>query len=475
MDNTHTTLDFKNKPGLFLARISQGVLACILAFSLSCSFAPDIALADVRKADIVLGETIDSRGLSVAQCPNIDAEYAIAMNGDGTIYFERNATAPAQIASITKIMTALVAIEAATPETQILVSERAATVGESSAYLETGDQLDFDAALKALMLSSGNDAAIAIAESIGAALSGGSATGIEAEQVFVDRMNEKATELGLLDTVFSNPHGLDNDNFASDQHSCALDVATIAKAAMQYSIFRDVVAMSEATIALTHADGSAGSTYLESTNFLLGSYEGNIGIKTGHTNLAGFCFAGVSNRGDQDLYTVVLHAADESTRFGDTQSLCDWVYEHYISYALAHSPQKTTTLINGQSIEVPIVAEVAHIDWIDKTIKATLAEPSQEIKIFDLSGNISQSVEYETVSGDVKVGDKVGTLTFKQRNKVIATVDMISCEDINAPSLFEGVGIWWDRLFRGFSGKATVAVNTLINETPLISTKQSTE
>lgn len=473
----HNTLSEEavSKGVSFPRKTAQGLLALFLAITLSGAFFTDSALADVRKADIVLGESVDSRGLSVAQCPNIDSEYAIVMGADGTVYFERNSTAPAQIASVTKIMTALVAIEAATPETQIVVSQRAATVGESSAYLQTGDILTFDSALKALMLSSGNDAAIAIAESIGAILSGGSAQGIEAEQVFVDRMNEKATELGLIDSHFTNPHGLDNDGYESDQHSCARDVATISKAAMESTNFREVVAMAEATIPVTHADGTQGSTFLESTNILLGTYEGNAGIKTGHTNLAGYCFAGVTSKEGQEVYTVTLKAVDENTRFADTRALCDWVFEHSVSYSFAHSEQTTTAQIGGESRSVPVVAEVTHSDWIDKTVKATLADPDQAITIFDLSGNISQTVEYETLSGNVKAGDKVGTLTFKQRNTVLATIDMIACEDMNAPDLFEGIGIWWDRLFRGFSGQATVADNTLINETPLVSTKQGAE
>ena len=455
--------------------INQGFLALILALSLVSLPFVESAFADVRKADIVLSETIDSRGLSVADCPNIDADYAIVMDGEGTVYFERDATTPTQIASITKVMTAIVAIEAATSETQIVVSERAATVGESSAYLETGDKLSFDAALEALMLSSGNDAAIALAESIGSLLSGGEVQGYEAEQVFVERMNEKAAELGLVDSVFTNPHGLDNGEFAGDQHSCALDVATMSKAAMDYPAFREVVAMPQATIPLTKADGSAGSTLLESTNYLLGTYEGNAGIKTGHTNLAGYCFAGVSVRDDRDIYTVVLKAVDENTRFGDTRSLCDWIYGHTTSYPLVHSKQFMTASIGGDTAEVPIVAEVAHSDWVDKTVKATLADPAQELVIFDLSGNISQTVVFDTLEGHVKAGDKVGTITFKQRNEVIAVADMVACEDVDAPGFLDSIGIWWDRFFKGFSGQPKVADSIVINETPLVNIKQGTE
>lgn len=301
-----------------MKRFTLGFLTLALSLSLGLGSMPESAFADVRKADVVMGETVDSRGLSVSQCPNVEAEYVIVMGADGTVYFERNSTSPAQIASITKIMTALVALEVANSETVITVSDNAAYVGESSASLQSGDVLTFDAALKGLMLSSGNDAAIAIAESIGAILSGGTAEGSDAEQVFIDRMNAKAAEMGLIDTVFRNPHGLDDGYYEGDQHSCAADVALMAKTAMENESFRSIVATPETTISVTHADGTQGSLYLTSTDILLGTYEGACGIKTGFTNAAGYCFAGASNRGGQDIYAIVLNSSDEFARFADT-------------------------------------------------------------------------------------------------------------------------------------------------------------
>ncbi|MGI6105050.1 MAG: D-alanyl-D-alanine carboxypeptidase family protein [Raoultibacter sp.] len=458
-----------------LNRFFRCGLALLLACSFYLSFTTQDAYADVRKADIVLGETVDSRGLSLAQCASIDAEFAIVMNSDNTVFFERNSYSPAQIASITKIMTALVALENADEGTFITVSANAASVGESSASLQEGDILTFDAAMKGLMLSSGNDAALAIAESIGEVLSGGTAKGEEAQRYFVDRMNSLAQELGVTDTVFTNPHGLDDGQYASDQHSCAYDVALIAQKAMENEQFRSIVATPEDTISVKHADGSQSSITLTSTDALLSYYEGACGIKTGFTNAAGYCFAGAANRGEGDVYAIVLKSTDENMRFEDTSVLFDWYFEHMVSYPLAHSPQSTSMSLDGQSREVPLIAEVTHTDWIDKTVKATLANPDQSVDIFDLNGNINQSVEYNTITGDVEAGDKVGSITFKQRNDELITVDLLACEDVKAPDLFEGIGIWWDRLFRGFSNQPTEAESVLINETPLISTKVGAE
>ena len=90
------------------------------------------------------------------------------------------------------------------------------------------------------------------------------------------------------------------------------------------------------------------------------------------------------------------------------------------------------------------------------------------MRIFDLNGNVSQSLEFNEVKGDVKAGDKVGTITFKQRNATIATLDLVACEDVAAPDVLQGIGIWWDRLFRGLSGQPQAASAVTLNETPLV-------
>ena len=127
--------------------------------------------------------------------------------------------------------------------------------------------------------------------------------------------------------------------------------------------------------------------------------------------------------------------------------------------------------MNGAS--VPLVAQVAHNDWIDRTIPATFADPAAAVEVFDLNGNVSQSVTFDNVSGDVHAGDKVGTVTFKQRNQVVATQDLVACKDVPAPSVFESIGIAFDRFMRGFSGADTVATSQLLNTTPLIVDKTS--
>lgn len=452
-------------------------IACVLVFVLALSpltAGAGHAYADVRKADIVAGETVDARGLAVAQCPNIDAERAIAVDADGTVYFERNADEAANIASITKIMTAAVTLDAVDAglvslDTKITVSAAAAAVGESSAGLQEGDVMSLETVLKALLVPSGNDGAIALAETVGAALiSSGQQSASSAQDAFVAQMNATAAKVGCENTVYENPHGLDFDQYDGNLHSTAADQAKVVAYAMRNQTFRAIVAGGSTTIAVTR-DGVATDVFLETTDGFFDINDYAIGVKTGYTEKAGASFAGAVNKDGEELYLIVLGSSSDSQRFFDADELATWVFDHKRSHQLANSDQMAQ--MNGTS--VPLVAQVAHADWIDRTIPATLADPTTAVEVFDLNGNVSQSVEFDTVTGDVHAGDKVGTITFKQRNQVIATQDLVACKDVPAPNVLEGIGIWFDRFMRGFSGAQTVATSQLLNTTPLIVDKTS--
>ena len=235
--------------------------------------------------------------------------------------------------------------------------------------------------------------------------------------------------------------------------------------------FRKVVSTASDTITLKRSSGATGELSLSTTDLLLGNYEGANGIKTGFTNLAGASFAASANRDGEDIYAIVIHSSSETQRFNDAAALLDWYYEHNVGYSLANSKESAQVQVDGQLRDVPVVARVAHSDWIDKTITATFANPDQSLDIFDLNGNISQVAQYNTVTGDVHQGDKVGSITFKQRNNALITVDLVAAGDVSAPNLFEGIGIWWDRFFRGFSSQPTVATSELVNQTPLVNNK----
>ena len=450
-----------------IAGLFASVVALVLA---ACLVAPATALGEVRRSDVIMGETVDSRGLTVAQCPSIDALYACVMDEDGTVYFERDATTSTQIASITKIMTALVALDAVDDGTvsltdHLIVSADSAAVGESTAGLQEGDMLTLQDALYALLVPSGNDAAVAIAEHVGSALGGAGADPVGA---FVDAMNAKASEIGCVDTVYSNPHGLDYDQWAGDLHSCALDQAKVVQTAMLDERFRTIVAGGDATITVDRG-GEDTDIVLETTDGFLDIYEYACGVKTGFTELAGPSFAGAANNGDRDLYAIVIHSTSEAQRFVDAQALCEWAYDNIVDYPLVNSDETVQSATDGG--EVPVFVHVAHGDWIDQTIPATLSDPDATAEIFALNGNVSQSVEFDEVHGNVAAGQKVGTVTFKQRNEVIASYDLVACQDVAAPDPLQSIGIWWDRLWRGFSGQPQTADSVVVNQMTLINDK----
>ena len=293
------------------------------------------------------------RALPPDRLPDLDASCAALMDEDGTLWFGRNGDDAAQIASLTKIMTAIVAADWLDASTMIEVTPEAASVGESSAGLAQGDSMTFDDALKALLTASGNDAASAIAQAAGARMlaqkgSGGDAYACEA--AFVEAMNAKAAELGLENSFFANPHGLDFDAFAQGQYSCAADVATMLRAAMQIDLVRANIGFSQADITVQR-DGAPVTLALENTDALLGSYEGTCAAKTGYTLAAGPCAATAVNRGDgHEYYAVVLGSSSKPQRFVDSAALYDWAYANRSSLRAPISDEDIAGLAWGERV-----------------------------------------------------------------------------------------------------------------------------
>ena len=454
-------------------RLTRYALIFALALSLAWPLAAaPAAWADVRADDVILGETVEARGLPAVACPNVTAQFAILVGEDGSVLFSRDADANSHIASITKVMTAIVALDSGLPlDTLVTVTPEAAAVGESSANLLAGDTLTLEAALTGLMVPSGNDAAIAIADTVGASLA---QQGQSPNDAFVAAMNAKATEIGMTHSLFSNPHGLDIDEFDNEMYSTAQDVAVMCAYAMKNDTFRSIVAKPSAQIAVTRADGQVATLDLTSSDMLLGVYEGACGIKTGYTEAAGNSFAGACNRGGGDLISVVLGCPSDTARFDDTKILFNWVYDNRVSYKLAHSDRTATMEVDGARREVPVIAEVPFTAWPDKRVPATLADPDAAVEVFAPAGNVSQELVFDDLPGSVRAGDKVGTANFYQGGQLIATQDLLACENAAAPDFFQGIGIWWDRLWHGLAGEDLVAEPVVVNECPLIYDKSST-
>lgn len=322
------------------------------------------------------------------------------------------------MASTTKIMTALVVLDRADPTDMVTVSSRAASVGESEAGLVAGGSYTVQRLLEATLVRSGNDAATALAEHVGGDVDG-----------FVALMNAKAAELGLTHTAYTNPHGLDEPG----HHTSAADLATLSTIAMADPRFASIVGMERVEV----ANGSR-TTAFDTSNKLIGRYEGATGVKTGWTNDAGYCLVASAQRGAISFVAVVLGTSSEDDRFEQAEELLDWGFAHYAETQVA-SAEATAAL-------VPVT------DWLDRSVAAVVAE-SAVIPVFDLDGEVVSRVDMlPEVDAPVVAGQRLGTLTVVQGDRLLAQVPVVAAEDVPAPDAWEAVGIWFTRLWRTVFG-----------------------
>ncbi len=340
-------------------------------------------------------------------------------------------------------------------------------------------------ALYAMLVPSGNDAAQAIAEGVGQSLIDNKDDKIrkksvedveceakeqgideqdvkdvfitDPEEAFVKLMNIKAAELGCVNTNFTNPHGLADDEYADDnEYSCAMDIAFISKYAMQNDLFRKIVGGGSTSINVERY-GIVTPLKLDTTDILLESFEGCIGVKTGNTNIGGPCFSGAYHDaadGDE-IYAIVLKSDDETQRFVDTQDLFNWYISNKVSLDLTDTNDKQIMVVDDTQKEVGVVAYIKHNDWLDDTIPVTLKDEDKAIPVLVCAGNVHMKIEQDSVSGSYKAGDKCSELVLTQHNKEIARLDLISIKDKPAPNVFQFIGVAFDKLCRNISGNNT--------------------
>lgn len=388
----------------------QLLVGCILIMLLM--LLPRNAGATVLSNDKINGKTVQERALTISQSPDVDASYGIVMTSDGQVLWSRSPEESSSIASTTKIMTAIVALENGNLDQQVTVSENAASVGESSASLTAGSQTTLRDLLYAMMVESGNDAAVAVAEGVAGS-----------SDAFVDMMNAKAAELNLHNTHFSNPNGLEQEG----HHSCASDLAVLAQYAMRKQDFRDMVGSKTVTVDLGH-----GEETIESTDVLLGSYDGLIGVKTGFTDEAGYCFVGACNRDGLEIYSVVLGSSDAGSRFTSTRELMDWAYKHYLQVQLSDTSS--------------IVANVPAVAWGDKTVPVR-CDSDVTCCALDYEGTITQSISLLDEGGSIKEGDVLGTVTWTQGNINLGSSQLVAAQDLKAPNIFKRIPLFFKRHF----------------------------
>ncbi|HVI41986.1 MAG TPA: D-alanyl-D-alanine carboxypeptidase family protein [Anaerovoracaceae bacterium] len=267
--------------------------------------------------------------------PEVSARNAILIEANsGEVLYEKNAEEKAYPASITKIMTALLAIENGTLDKKVKISENAAGVEGSSIYLAPGEMISLRDLVYGLMLRSGNDAAIAISEEIGGSTNN-----------FVIMMNKKARELGACNTNFMNPNGLHDP----EHYTTAKDMALIARAAMKNAEFKKVAA----TKSWVTDRGEGKYNYFYNKNKVVYQYNGGTGIKIGYTKAAGRTLVASSERDGMELICVVMNAPDW---FQDTYKLMDYAYSQYetTKIAIGQRPIKAVKIWGGNKDFVQI-------------------------------------------------------------------------------------------------------------------------
>lgn len=246
----------------------------------------------------------------IVTSPNVNSRAAIVYDrSSGSILFGKNENEKCKMASTTKIMTAIIVIEKSNLEDIVTISAKAAGTGGSRLGLHTDDKISVLNLLYGLLLCSGNDAAVALAEYVG-----GDVTG------FADLMNSKASDLGLTSTNFVTPHGLDND----DHYTTAYELALITNYALKNETFRNLVGTKNYTISI-----NGHLKTLSNTNELLGNLDGVYGVKTGFTNGANRCLVTSVKRNNMDLICIVLGADTKKDRTRDSIQLIEYVFKNF--------------------------------------------------------------------------------------------------------------------------------------------------
>ncbi|MDO8848442.1 MAG: D-alanyl-D-alanine carboxypeptidase family protein [Coriobacteriia bacterium] len=369
-------------------------------------------------AESVGGVSIDADPALAAAVPAVSMPAGVLRTADGRTLWDRDAGAERAMASTTKIMTALVVLDRTELTERVTVTGGAAGVGEAEAGLVAGESYTVQQLLEAMLVRSGNDAALALAEHVAGD-----------EDAFVALMNEKAVALGLSETAFTNPHGLDEDG----HHTSAADLATLTTVAMADPRFAAIVNMLRVNVT-----AGGRTTTFESSNKLLGTYEGATGVKTGWTSDAGYCLVASAQRGSVSFIAVVLGTSSEDARFEQARTLLDWGFAHYAETQVA--AKETTAGL------VPVT------DYLDRTVTAKVAEDAV-VSVFDLDGEVVSRVDMiGEVEAPVVAGQRLGTLTVVQGERLLAQVPIVAAGDVPAPDAWDAAGIWFTRLWRRVFG-----------------------
>jgi D-alanyl-D-alanine carboxypeptidase (penicillin-binding protein 5/6) len=328
----------------------------------------------------------------------VTARAFLVENGaSGEVLGSRNAQARVPIASITKLMTILLTLEDTSPSNVVTVSPEAAEVGESTIGLRAGERLTVRDLLEGALIQSANDAADALADYVGHG----------SEQRFVALMNQRARQLGLRDTHYVRPDGLDAPGHVSSAH----DVTLLARMLMRHPIVRQIVRMRTASI--------AGGRTLHTWNDLLASYPGLFGVKTGHTSKAGWNEVAAARRGPLTIYATLLGSPDRSERNADLVKLLDWGFSRYAPAPVAVKGREYASAELGYGHKpVALVAGASLQPWLRVDFPV-----------------VRRVVAARAARLPVTKGQHLGQVRVYQRGRLVGSVPLVASRSVARPGL----------------------------------------
>lgn len=328
----------------------------------------------------------------------------------GKVIYEKNSHEKLAPASMTKMMSMLVIIENIEKgiigwDDMVTASSNASGMGGSQILLETGEQMSVSDLFKGIAVASGNDAVVALAEAIAGT-----------EEGFVNMMNEKGKELGLKDTVFKNPHGLDDAN----HYSSAYDMMLIAKELVKHERVMEYTSIYEDYL----RKGTEKELWLVNTNKLTRFYPGVDGLKTGFTETAGYCLTATAQKNGMRLIAVVMGEADSKVRNSEVSAMLDYGFAQY----------KVSELLNKETIISKIEIEKGKA----KEIEIVPIENVTRVgKKTEKIGKITYNLHIDSVKAPIQVGDKVGTLDVLEDGKVIQKIGVTVKKEVKKANFID--------------------------------------
>lgn len=374
-------------------------LLILLNFSTVC--------ADDVDNEVDFEDTIEVTASNVSELPKTNSRrYIVYDRISKSMIIGKNEDVKSAMASTTKIMTTIVILEKADLNEKVTVSAKAGGTGGSRLGLKRGDKTSVRDLLYGLMLRSGNDAAVALAEHVGGSVKG-----------FAELMNEKAIELGLTNTHFVTPHGLDDAN----HYTTALELAKLTDYAMDNETFAKIVGTKSTTIYINNQ-----SRQINNTNELLGVLNGVVGVKTGFTNNAGRCLVTETKRNNMDIITIVLGADTKKDRTKDSVNLIEYTFSKYKMYNLEER-------IIEEFNKWKNINEKRILITKGKQNNPKLALGAIEKATIPICDNdkIEYSINALTeVEAPVEQWNLMGTLTVKLNGEILENIDIVNVNEV---------------------------------------------